>query len=122
MKYLNYETKRGRQNKEDSELLSDLKIRALSDYQIFEYMVNMIKENPEITESDFSLKFESHPHSIRGILSGYTDGHWYHAGNKLYEKYGILIIQRYFNPIPVSSIISWMTAARRKILMIHTAI
>ena len=87
MKYLNYETKRGRKNKEDSEILYDLKIRALSDYQIFEYMVNMIKENPEITEPDFSLKFESHPHSIRGILSGYTDGHWYHAGNKLYEKF-----------------------------------
>lgn len=87
MKYLNYDIKRGRKNKEDSELLSDLKIRALSDYQIFEYMVNMIKENPEITETDFSLKFEAHPSAIRGILSGYTDGHWYHAGNKFYEKF-----------------------------------
>ena len=87
MKYLNYDVKRGRKNKEDSELLSDLKIRALSDYQIFEYMVNMIKENPEITESDFSIKFETHPSAIRGILSGYTDGHWYHAGNKFYEKF-----------------------------------
>lgn len=87
MKYLNYDVKRGRKNKEDSELLSDLKIRALSNYQIFEYMVNMIKENPGITETDLSLKFECHPHVIRGILSGYTDGHWYHTGNKLYEKF-----------------------------------
>lgn len=86
MKYLNYDVKRGRKNQEDSELLSNLKIRALSDYQIFEYVANMIKENPEITEPDFSLKFEVHPHSIRGILSGCTDGHWYHSGNKLYEK------------------------------------
>lgn len=87
MKYLNYDVKRGRKNQEDSELLSDLKIRALSDYQIFEYMANMVKENPEITEPDFSIKFESHPHTIRGILSGYTDGHWYHVGNKFYEKF-----------------------------------
>ncbi len=87
MKYLNYETKRGRKSKEDSELLSDLKIRALSDYQIFEYMVNMIKENPEITEPDFSIKFGTQTSAIRGILSGYTDGHWYHAGNKFYEKF-----------------------------------
>lgn len=86
-KYLNYDVKRGRKKKEDSELLSDLKIRALSNYQIFEYMVNMIKENPGITETDLSLKFECHPHAIRGILSGYTDGHWYHTGNKLYEKF-----------------------------------
>ena len=86
-KYLNYDVKRGRKKKEDSELLSDIKIRSLSDYQIFEYIVNMIKENPGITETDFSLKFESHPHSIRGIISGYTDGHWYHVGNKLYEKF-----------------------------------
>lgn len=87
MKYLNYDVKRGRKSKEDSELLSDIKIRALSDYQIFEYIVNMIKENPEITEPDFSLKFETYPSAIRGILSGYTDGHWYHAGNKFYEKF-----------------------------------
>ena len=87
MKYLNYDVKRGRKTKEDSELLSDLKIRALSDYQIFEYMVNMIKENPEITEPDFSLKFDVHPWTIRGILSGCTDGHWYHVGNKFYEKF-----------------------------------
>ena len=87
MKYLNYDVKRGRKKKEDSELLSDLKIRALSDYQIFEYIVNMIKENPEITESDFSRKFEVHPSAIRGILSGYTDGHWYHGANKFYERF-----------------------------------
>src|SRR5699024_3814137 len=31
--------------------------------------------------------FETHPHTIRGILSGCTDGHWYHAGNKFYEKF-----------------------------------
>ena len=60
MKYLNYDVKRGRKNQEDSELLSDLKIRALSDYQIFEYMVNMIKENPGITENDLSLLNSSH--------------------------------------------------------------
>lgn len=87
MKYLNYDVKRGRKKIEDVELLSDLKIRALSDYQIFEFLANMIKENPEITESDFSLKFEAHPSAIRGILSGYTDGHWYHVGNKFYEKF-----------------------------------
>lgn len=86
-KYLNYETKRGRQNKEDVELLSDLKIRALSDYQIFEIMANMIKENPMITETDFAVKFEAHPSAIRGILGGYTDGHWYHFGNGLYERF-----------------------------------
>lgn len=86
-KYLNYDVKRGRKNKEDSELLSELKIRALSDYQIFEYIANMIKENPEITETEFVAKFETHSSAIRGILSGYTDGHWYHVGNKFYEKF-----------------------------------
>ena len=92
-KYLNYDVKRGRKKKEYSELLSDIKIRALSDYQIFEYMVNMIKENPGITENDLSLKFESHPHAIRGILSGYADGHWYHAANKFYERFCKVIEQ-----------------------------
>lgn len=86
-KYLNYDVKKGRKKIEDVELLSDLKIRALSDYQIFEFLANMIKENPGITETDFSIKFNTHPSAVRGILGGYTDGHWYHAGNGLYERF-----------------------------------